>query len=283
MWFFSVYIPTVIWQHVGISSQRRDLAEGSRTFCNLSFIYKICSSLYILIGLQTNILYSKPNQRATPFLRYSVSSIVMQIQWLEPYLKRAINKRISADSLPWSSLLVLNVVRRCLHHCYLPSMITTWSSFTSVVFLSRIWFDAVIWWTCLKRTSPFYDLSFSTNSLSVCYWIRLYLRYLGYLDYPQGKGSLWSFIAHPVSLSIGWAVWVSAVLLSADWTSSTLRRLSCRYHRPPFLTTQQHRSSPRTLCRMSLASQSLKRTVRTRPVPSLSAALAIWNLSTVTS
>jgi len=119
VWFFFVYVPTVIWQHVGISSQRRDLAEGSRTFCNLSFIYKICSSLYILIGLQTNMLYSKPNQRATPFLRHSVSSIVMQIQWLEPYLKRAINKRISADSL------VSNVVRRCLHHCYLPSMITT--------------------------------------------------------------------------------------------------------------------------------------------------------------
>jgi len=28
-----------------------------------------------------------------------------------------------------------------------------------------------IWWTCLKRTSPFHDLSFSTNSLSVCYSI----------------------------------------------------------------------------------------------------------------
>jgi len=82
----------------------------------------------------------------------------------------------------------------------------------------------------------------STTCRSPLIWVfvTLYLKSLGYLDCPQGKGSLWSFIAHPVSLSIGWAVSVSAVLLFADRTSSTLRRLSCHHHRPLFLTTQQH-------------------------------------------
>jgi len=42
----------------------------SGTFLNLSLVYKICNSLYLLIGLQRNTLYSKSNQRATPFLRH---------------------------------------------------------------------------------------------------------------------------------------------------------------------------------------------------------------------
>ena len=49
-------------------SQCHDPAEVSGTFWNLSLIYKICSSLYVLIGLQRNILSSKSNQCATLFL-----------------------------------------------------------------------------------------------------------------------------------------------------------------------------------------------------------------------
>jgi len=36
-------------------------------FRNISLVYKFCNSLYLLIGLQRNTLYSKPNQRVTPF------------------------------------------------------------------------------------------------------------------------------------------------------------------------------------------------------------------------
>jgi len=54
---------------VGVSSRCPDPAEVSGTFWNLD------SSLYVLIGLQRNILYSKPNQRATPFLRQWFQSV----------------------------------------------------------------------------------------------------------------------------------------------------------------------------------------------------------------
>ena len=60
---------------VGVSSRCRDPAEVSGTFWNLSLICKICSSLHVLIGLQRNILYPKPNQRATPFLRQWFQSV----------------------------------------------------------------------------------------------------------------------------------------------------------------------------------------------------------------
>jgi len=39
---------------VGVSSRCRDPAEVSGTFWNLSLICKICSSLHVLIGLQSN-------------------------------------------------------------------------------------------------------------------------------------------------------------------------------------------------------------------------------------
>ena len=65
-----------------ISSRCHDLAEVSGAFWNLSLIYKICSSLYILIGLQRNILYSKPNQHATPFIRHVV--LIIQRFWVRP-------------------------------------------------------------------------------------------------------------------------------------------------------------------------------------------------------
>jgi len=42
-----------------------------RYLLEFSLICKLCSSLDVLIDLQRNILYSKPNQRATPFLRHS--------------------------------------------------------------------------------------------------------------------------------------------------------------------------------------------------------------------
>ena len=52
---------------VGKSSRCCDPAEFSGTFWNISLVYKFCNSLYILIGLQQNMLYSKSNQRTTPF------------------------------------------------------------------------------------------------------------------------------------------------------------------------------------------------------------------------
>jgi len=55
--------------HVGKSSRRHDPLEVSGTFSNLFLIYKICSPLYLLIGLQRNTLYSKTNQPETAFLR----------------------------------------------------------------------------------------------------------------------------------------------------------------------------------------------------------------------
>jgi len=54
---------------VGKSSRRRDPAEVSGTFRNISLVYKFCNSLYLLIGLPRNTLYSKSNQHATAFLR----------------------------------------------------------------------------------------------------------------------------------------------------------------------------------------------------------------------
>jgi len=38
----------------------------------------------------------------------------------------------------------------------------------------------------LMSIHDFWTISF-TNSLNACYWIRLYLNCLGYLNYPQGK------------------------------------------------------------------------------------------------
>jgi len=55
---------------VGKSSRHRDPAEVSGTFWNIFLAYKFCNSLYLLIGLQRNTLYSKSNQRATAFLRH---------------------------------------------------------------------------------------------------------------------------------------------------------------------------------------------------------------------
>jgi len=54
---------------VGISSRCRDPVEFSGTFWSISLVYKFCNSLYLLIGLQRNTLYSKSNQCATAFLQ----------------------------------------------------------------------------------------------------------------------------------------------------------------------------------------------------------------------
>ena len=54
---------------VGKSSRHRYPVEVSGTFLNLFLIYKICSPLYLLIGLQKSTLYSKSNQRATVVIR----------------------------------------------------------------------------------------------------------------------------------------------------------------------------------------------------------------------
>jgi len=56
--------------HVGKSSRRRDPAEFSGTFWNISLVYKFCNLLYLLIGLQRNTIFSKSNQRATAFLQH---------------------------------------------------------------------------------------------------------------------------------------------------------------------------------------------------------------------
>jgi len=55
---------------VGKSSRRRDPAELTGTFWNISLVYKFCNLLYLLIGLQRNTLYSRSNQRATQFLQH---------------------------------------------------------------------------------------------------------------------------------------------------------------------------------------------------------------------
>jgi len=63
--FVSTLLPFIV---VGKSSRHRDPAEVSGTFWNISLVYKFCNSLYLLTGLQRNMLYSKSNQPTTTFL-----------------------------------------------------------------------------------------------------------------------------------------------------------------------------------------------------------------------
>ena len=92
---------------VGKSSRRCVLAEVSGTFWNLSLAYKICSSLYILIGLQRNTFYCQTDVQLCFYDKSRPSKLILdqgQTQsWVGPkYIKDTVSWRI-ASNLPSSA------------------------------------------------------------------------------------------------------------------------------------------------------------------------------------